>query len=195
MAKAKKKTVKKASKKKRVNGREKGNRAERALAKAFSKWWGSEFTRTPMSGGFATKKFRGDWNAEGDLVTPDGTFPFTVESKHAEGWNFEQLLTSHKTMLHAWWAQTLRETPDGKIPLLVFRKNRLQPMICLRRDDAFPLYDVQHGRCVYTHPKFGFLETFLITDEVLIVPLSALFEITSKEDWIEHVKVKRAAKM
>jgi hypothetical protein len=103
--------------------RDKGQRGERILAKKFSEWWGSDFTRTPSSGGFRTKEFRDDWNAAGDLVTPDETFPFCVESKNAEGWHLEQLLTSSKCAIVQWWKQTVDETPKGKIPLLVFTRN------------------------------------------------------------------------
>ncbi|NJL54162.1 hypothetical protein HC928_02600 [bacterium] len=110
--------------KKRVNGRKKGANAERRLAKLFSDWWGTEFARTPLSGGFSTKTFREDWNAAGDLVTPDPAFPFCVESKKVEGWKMEHLLTQKNSLLHDWWNQTLKETPEGKIPLLVFTKNR-----------------------------------------------------------------------
>jgi hypothetical protein len=101
----------------------KGDRGERILCKKFASWWGSDFTRTPSSGGFKTKKFREDWNAAGDLVTPDLSFPFCVESKNAEGWHLEQLLTSNKCSLVKYWKQTVEETPEGQIPLLVFTRN------------------------------------------------------------------------
>lgn len=121
--------------KKRVNGRKKGQTAERKLAKLFSDWWGSEFARTPLSGGFATAKFREDWNAAGDLVTPDKSFPFCVESKKVEGWTLEQMLTSDKTLIHKWWEQTLKETPEGRTPLLVFTKNRAPLFAMMRSGD------------------------------------------------------------
>ena len=77
----------------RKNSRDKGGRGERAAAKEFRDWWGTDFARTPSSGGFATAKFRDDWNAAGDLVTPDNTFPFCVECKWVEDWTMEQLLS------------------------------------------------------------------------------------------------------
>lgn len=119
-----------------VNGRKKGQTAERKLAKLFSEWWGSDFARTPLSGGFATAKFREDWNACGDLVTPDKTFPFCVESKKVEGWTLEQMLTSDKTLMHKWWEQCVGETPEGKIPLLVFTKNHAPLYAMIRQDDV-----------------------------------------------------------
>lgn len=104
-------------------GRDKGGRGQRQVAKIMSDWWGTEFTSTPLSGGFATKQFRDDWNAAGDIVTPDDSFPFCVEVKNAEGWNLEQLLLSEKGLIWKWWEQTVGETPEGKIPLLAFTRN------------------------------------------------------------------------
>lgn len=122
--------------KKRVNGRRKGHNAERALAARFTDWWGTKFTRTPLSGGFATPKFRDDWNAAGDLVTPDPTFPYCVENKKVEGWAIEGLLSSQKHIICDWWDQTLRETPSGKVPLLTFAKNRSPIFACMRESDV-----------------------------------------------------------
>jgi hypothetical protein len=117
--------------------RNKGNRGQNAVAKLFAKWWGSEFTSTPMSGGFATKRFRSDWNAAGDIVTPDKTFPFCVEVKHQEAWELEQILTSDVCSVWKWWEQCVGETPVGQIPLLVFRKNH-KPWFCMLRHSNIP---------------------------------------------------------
>jgi hypothetical protein len=117
---------------KRKNSRAKGARGERAFARKFEEWWGTDFTRTPSSGGFATAKFRDDWNAAGDLVTPDPAFPFCVECKWVEGWTLEQLFNPG-CIIYSWWEQTKKETPDGKIPLLVFKKNS-SPMYVMIRD-------------------------------------------------------------
>lgn len=156
MKKKAKKTTKKPAKKvtktkkKGINGRNKGANAERKLAKLFSTWWGSEFTRTPMSGGFATKTFRDDWNASGDLVTPDVDFPWTVESKCVEGWHLEQLLTSPKCIIHKWWQQTLDETSEGKEPMLVFRRNSVPElmMIQIQSNAADLLVECNHMTAV-----------------------------------------------
>lgn len=159
--------------KKKVNGRQKGSTAERKLAKLFQGWWGSSFARTPMSGGFATAKFRDDWNAAGDLVTPDRTFPFCVESKKVEKWTLEQLLTSDKTHIHKWWAQTLDETPSGKIPLLVFTKNHA------------PLYAMMFTEQMHSELKNAIacrFDTVVNTCEVSIFALDALFK-TLPDNW------------
>lgn len=103
----------------------KGNRGENEVAKLFAAWWGAEFTRTPSSGGFGTKKFRKDWNSAGDIVTPDAKFPFCVEVKNVKDWDLSSLLTSSKCILWKYWEQAVEEAKESnKIPILVFKKNR-----------------------------------------------------------------------
>lgn len=160
-----------------VNGRKKGQTAERKLAKLFSTWWGSDFARTPLSGGFATAKFREDWNACGDLVTPDKTFPFCVESKKVEGWTLEQMLTSQKTHIHKWWEQTVQETPEGKIPLLVFTKNHAPLYAMMRYTD---LHVAVKGTIAQTACVF---ETRVGNDNVVIFALDYLLK-SMKELWL-----------
>lgn len=158
-----------------VNGRKKGQTAERKLAKMFSAWWGSEFTRTPLSGGFATAKFREDWNACGDLVTPDKSFPFCVESKKVEGWTLEQMLMSDKTHMHKWWEQTVTETPQGKLPLLVFTKNHA-PLYAMMRYTDLHL-------AVKVATKGAMFETVVNNDHVVIFALAHLLK-SQKEHWL-----------
>lgn len=161
-----------------VNGRTKGATAERKLAKLFAIWWGSEFARTPLSGGFATVKFRNEWDAAGDLVTPDKSFPFCVESKKVEGWTLEQMLTSDKTLIHKWWEQTVKETPEGKIPLLVFTKNHAPLYVMMATEDAVAA----------ATPEMMFFTTYVSdTHEkrrrVMIFSLAYLLK-TKKESWL-----------
>lgn len=165
--------------KKRVNGRQKGATAERKLAKLFSAWWGSEFTRTPMSGGFATARFREDWNAQGDLVTPDKGFPFCVESKKVEGWTLEQLLTSNKTLVHKWWEQTVRESGSNLTPLLVFTKNRAPLYAMITHEEAEFGDLIKH---LERHTSLAYFRTRVNGADVIIFPLTALFE-TSSDKW------------
>jgi len=162
-----------------VNGRKKGQGAERKLVKLFEKWWGTRFFRTPGSGAFATRGFM-DMdlsNMAGDIVTVDKTFPFCVESKKVEGWTLEQMLTSDKTRMHDWWEQTVRETPSGKIPLLVFTKNHA------------PLYammwpgDLQGSlKQVYTDCS-AFQLCLRDYGPVTVFPLDRLFQ-TLKGNWL-----------
>lgn len=124
-----------------INSRRKGKTGERAVAKMMGAWWGCEMVSTPLSGGFGTQSFRTDMNIAGDLTTPDRSFPFCVEVKNCEGWHLEQFLTAPKCDLFSWWAQTIRETPDMKIPILCFTRNR-QPWF-------FAMYEDDFDSCAY----------------------------------------------
>lgn len=116
-----------------INSRNKGGRGENQVCALLKKWWDADFARTPSSGGFKTKKFREEWNAEGDVVTPDETFPFAVEVKWQEDWTLDQLLTAPKSKIWDWWEQAKRETAADKLTLLVFKKNN-RPWLVMMRD-------------------------------------------------------------
>lgn len=164
--------------KKRVNGNRKGKAAERKLVPLFAAWWGSEFFRTPESGGMSTrltKMLKIDFSKfAGDIVTLDETFPFCVESKKVEGWTLEQLLTSDKTLIHGWWEQAVNQTPVGKLPLLVFTKNHA-PLYAMMYESQFTFS---------THCNNWFF-TYVDGQEVVIFALENLFK-TPKELWVHN---------
>lgn len=116
-----------------TDSKDKGDRGEYAVRDIMEAWWGSDFAKTPKSGGFSTKKFRKDWNAEADIVTPDDTFPFAVEVKWQEKWILDDLLTRPKTKIWDWWEQAKGQSED-KITLLIFKKN-FKPWFCMMRID------------------------------------------------------------
>lgn len=171
-------------KKKRVNGRKKGHNAERALVKQFETWWGSDFYRTPGSGSFATRGFsHQQMSLAGDIVTDDPRFPFCVESKKVEGWTLEQMLTSDKTKMHDWWAQTLKQCPANKIPMLVFTKNHSAKYVMMS-DNL--LYDADRrsdtGVCEITR-RFYFRNALDDKHSVVIFAIDELFK-TNGDLWI-----------
>jgi hypothetical protein len=126
-----------------VDSRDKGARGERKALKLLEKWWGSDFAKTPSSGGFKTKKFRQEWNSEGDIVTPDKTFPFAVEVKWWEGWSLDQILTAPKTSIWSWWEQAKRETSEGRFTLLVFKKNRQDFFMMTKEEEKHTPYQAE----------------------------------------------------
>jgi hypothetical protein len=167
--------------KKRINSRTKGQTAERKLVTVFEKWWGTEFFRTPGSGSLATMGFKkfNDISMSGDIQTSDPTFPFCVESKKVEGFRLEQILSSEKTLLHSWWEQTIRETPEDKKPLLVFTRNRAPLYAVLKADDLsqelyLNLHQARDSRV---------LDTCINGISVVIFLLDHLLA-TKKENWI-----------
>lgn len=114
--------------------KDKGNRGEYMVRDLLEDWWGSDFAKTPKSGGFSTKKFREDWNAEADVVTPDETFPFAVEVKNQEDWILDDLLTRPKSKIWEWWEQAKGQS-ESKYTLLVFKRN-YKPWFCMMKEEA-----------------------------------------------------------
>lgn len=135
---------------KRKNSKDKGGRGERAAAKEFGQWWGTDFVRTPGSGAFNTRN-EGDWNAAGDLVTADPTFPFCVECKWVEGWTMEQLIRNDGCIIFQWWQQTVGECPDDRLPILVFKKNN-HPFYCMINSEYIPDYSFLDDVRYFTLP-------------------------------------------
>jgi hypothetical protein len=169
----------------RQNSRDKGGRGERAAAKEFNSWWGTDFARTPSSGGFATQRFRDDWNAAGDLVTPDKNFPFCVECKWVEGWALEQLLKNDSCLVFSWWRQALGECPEDKLPLLVFKKNN-HPFYCMVEAKYFPFQSTLNKQNVryYTLPLSE--ATTKTTDMTVHIMLLEDFFKTIPLKWVER---------
>lgn len=119
----------------RKKSKHKGNRYENVIAKLFSAWSGLEIKRTPGSGGWGTAAF----GVTGDLVCSDRRYPFHHECKKREGWRLEDLVLGVRgkdtRSVKAWWKQCTRECPSGKIPTLIFTRNRMADLIMLRASD------------------------------------------------------------
>jgi len=104
-----------------INSKNKGNEFELKVAKLLGKWWDETFRRTPGSGGLG---WRSDNRVTGDIVTPEGSlFPFSVEAKKHEKWDFSQFIKGTGEV-DSWWDQCVRDSVTvDKEPLLVFSKN------------------------------------------------------------------------
>lgn len=108
----------------------KGSSFELKTAKQFQEWWGKgEFCRSPGSGGWGRPQHKQGFNASGDIITTNRDFPWCIECKHQEGWTLDQLLLNEGCIIWSWWDQAKDETPDDLEPLLIFKKNRQEPMV------------------------------------------------------------------
>lgn len=148
--------------------RRKGARNERDVAKILSIWWGCIFRRTPLSGGWAkSKEIRQEFSASGDLLCPDTTFPFLCEVKSQEGWSFDCLWDINpKHPLSKWWIQTVRETPPGKHPMLLFTRKLKSWYVMFKSPDIAALFV---GRFPICH--------FMLDQSVYITRLDYLIQI------------------
>lgn len=114
-----------------TNGRQKGNTAEREVARMIQTWWAgsmdakAKFVRTPLSGGWGTAQVRTEFRASGDLMTTSYTWPWCVEIKRREGWKLSNVISGEKSPIWEWWAQTTKAAEEAVAePMLWFRKNQ-----------------------------------------------------------------------
>lgn len=105
-----------------INSREKGKSFELKVSRILSEWWGMDFRRTPNSGGF---HWRNDHRVAGDIIPPPGAkFPFTVECKKHESWDFEQIVKNTGDV-EKFWQQACSDAERVQLkPMLIFSKNR-----------------------------------------------------------------------
>ena len=87
-----------------INSKQKGNRAERAVAKIINDTLGVNCRRTPQSGGMSFK---------GDII--DINIDSVAHEYHFEVKNRKQL------WINKWWEQTVNDCPPNKIPVLIFK--------------------------------------------------------------------------
>jgi hypothetical protein len=111
--------------KKRINSKNKGNRAELELAKILSKRFGMPFARVGVSSGARPKQVKLDGQAAetftGDIVVPR-SFRFSVESKAV---NVHVDLLAKSALLDNFLHQAEVDAKSiGKIPMLCWKRNR-----------------------------------------------------------------------
>jgi hypothetical protein len=176
------------SKKKGGKGPRKGSSFERRICKELSLWWsGGErddiFWRTAGSGARATvrgRKGQTTANSEGDLAALDPIGEpflqvFHVEMKrgYPKGFDFLGIIDRPKSYatpkqkkdtIFGWWDKIKEETRiNGKIPLIIFQRDKSCDMVCL--DPLyFPL--IQSG-LLYSFQNYNLifitLEYFLLS--------------------------------
>ena len=153
----------------------KGGSFERRVAKSLSEFWGSEFFRTPASGGSRLKK---DYNLAGDVCTADDEWFFHIECKNQESLgNFWAFMVSDKNIVWKWWDQATTECPSHQVPVLVFTKNRM-PVWAMLKKDLFSKFIKVTGV-----DRDELLPRIEVQD-VIVIPFD-LFLSFGKEKWIK----------
>lgn len=115
--------------------RNKGARFEREVASLFSKYWKAEANRVAFSGAL----HRGQGFEAGD-VTLDYTsgFPFVIECKNHETWNFQDIYLNNKSFTIFWQQVAVDAKRVNKDPLLIFSKNYADNYVIIPfTNDAF----------------------------------------------------------
>ena len=122
-------------------GKIKGHSFENRIVKVLSNWWGEKrsFCRTPLSGGWSKLSGTNETSqyVVGDLVCPK-EFPFTIEVKKDESFEFHHLLESPVNCALAQWLRKLEEEDcaiSGKKPMLIFPRNFWSLYVVVRKRD------------------------------------------------------------
>ena len=89
-----------------INCKQKGNRAERDVAKIINKTLNTNLKRTPQSGGMDFK---------GDLIDTN-----LNSVAHQFSWEIKDRKTLR---INDWWEQAVNDCPTNKIPTLTFKLN------------------------------------------------------------------------
>lgn len=122
----------------------KGSNFERQIAKTLSRYFfgvDDRLKRTPLSGGFS-KSYKGDIFedlsvkiSDDPVISNTPQWPFSVECKKQEVPLDIPSLLSDNSVFWKFWDQCssqIKGTPEaGKIPMLIFSKNNIKPMVCL----------------------------------------------------------------
>ncbi len=129
-----------SKKPKPLNSRAKGKNYERKVGKKLAAWWdipwdnpGKLFHPTPLSGGWDRER------AAGDILAP-ADFPFSVECKNRQGWEFRDLIhgrrfqgnsTDERKSLPLEWMDQAERARAGKHPMLVLTRRQWEDYVLL----------------------------------------------------------------
>lgn len=164
-------------KKKKVNGKAKGNRVELNLCKFLTKHFGEEFSRAPGSGARTSQVALLPEHAKktltGDICVPDG-FKWVIECKggYEDDMHLENILNGDDGMsrLDEFIQQVTKDADYcGRKPIILWKRNR-KPWIAMYRE--FDLNEVSFDK-------------FMAYGEWRIVNFEKLLNGTIKEAWYE----------
>lgn len=129
------------------NSRAKGNTYERAICRKLSEWWFPDkdfagmradklpFRRAWGSGGWDKREEPGDVKMIGcDATNGALDFPFCVEAKNRQEWDFKQLIANNNGCpVWDYWIQAFHAAEVGSLePLLIFTRNYHPDYVALR---------------------------------------------------------------
>jgi hypothetical protein len=153
-----------------VNVRDKGKTGEQEVAEMLASWWtqvepDAIFKRTPGSGGWGGRgnaEARAGFKLTGDVMTTAKLWPFDVEVKRREMWDYDRFAQGRPSPVWSWWRQTQvsaltavrledpkteAEMFKDREPMLWFRQNRRPWHVLLRKGFVDSLF---RGRSVDT---------------------------------------------
>ena len=167
-------------KKKKVDGKAKGNRTELNLCKYLGKHFGDEFSKAPGSGARTSQVAYLPEHAKktltGDLCVPEG-FKWVVECKG--GYEDDVNLTNvceGIACLDGFIEQVTKDSKYcGRKPIILWKRNRKPWLAMIKFGDAPPEFP----------PEFYSIESFVAYKGWVILHLDTLLKKTEREFWYE----------
>lgn len=106
---------------------QKGSRFEYLIRDKLRAKTGTQWERTPLSGGGTMK---------GDLYCVNANYTYCFECKSfADSVIMENLLSAKSNNIYGWWEQCVREAKQmNRVPALVFKKDRGKPLIAIEEE-------------------------------------------------------------
>lgn len=174
-----------------ANGKAKGSKNERELAKFWKEWTGLEFARVPASGGLRWQKKD---DITGDIICVDPRksrrFPFSIEAKFYKDINFEHLILGNKKQKFIdFWEQAKEDGNRAKrIPLLFARYNGMPKMTWFV---AMPIYLFKTLQKMGVKMQGTYFIVNTPDDNFLLFNSNELLQIDFKEFSIKAKKIVR----
>ncbi len=162
--------------KKKVDGKAKGNRTELHLCKLLSDHFGSEFSRAVGSGNRWSQVGHMPEHAKkvfcGDLIVPEG-FKWVIECKggYEKDLDLSNALIGGLPRLDEFIEQVLKDADySNRQPLICWKRNH-KPWLCMVQVDLLPAEEIFEYRLHYR--------------DWLMIGLEELLAATTKEYWFD----------
>ena len=172
------------NKKKKVNGKSKGNRTELILCKMLTKHFGQEFSRSPGSGARTSQVAFLPEHAKktltGDICVVEG-FKWVIECKggYEADMHLENILNGDEGLsrLDEFIEQVTKDAEYcGRKPLILWKRNR-KPWIAMYKSFDLPKSNLKK-----------FYENYIQYGDWMIVNFEQLLNETNKEIWFDEKK-------
>lgn len=106
--------------------RTKGNNFELKIAKMLTAWAGDKaaFSRSPLSGSWASSHNKQDGAVAGDIIT-ESQWPFNLELKNHESFTSLDTIFHSQSNIQSFWQQNLGDAlRTRRVPMLINHRNR-----------------------------------------------------------------------
>lgn len=170
--------------------RRKGNSFELKIAKQLTAWANgkAEFSRSPLSGSWASSHNKQDGAVAGDIIT-EAKFPFNLELKNHESFtSLDTIFHSHAN-IQSFWVQNLGDALRTKrVPMLINHRNRSKiyatmPYSALLHKDL-RMSGKDYG--IFSIRWYDEVLDVHFTQEVITVVLDDFLELYSYDDILNH---------